>query len=119
VVLHKPGKPNYDVPKAYRPITLLNTQAKVLTVIIAEQLMYYAEKHDLLPVNHFRGRAKRTALDTIHLLVHKIKNDWRKGKVVAVLFLNTEGAFPNACEQTADKQPQDQTSTQMNHQICC
>ncbi|KAF8267079.1 hypothetical protein EI94DRAFT_1582591, partial [Lactarius quietus] len=31
VVLRKPGKPRYDVPKAYRPIALLNMMGKVLT----------------------------------------------------------------------------------------
>ena len=75
VVLRKPGKPKYDVLKAYRPIVLLNTQAKILTAIIAEQLMYYAEKYNLLSTNHFGGRAKRTASDVVHLLVHKIKNE--------------------------------------------
>jgi len=58
--------------------------------------MYYAEKYNLLLTNHFRDRAKRTTLDMVHLLVHRIKNEWRKGKVVAVLFLDIEGAFPNA-----------------------
>ena len=32
----------------------------------------------------------------MHLLVHKIKAAWRRGKVAAVLFLDVEGAFPNA-----------------------
>ena len=96
VVLHKPSKPKYSIPKAYRPIALLNTTAKLLSAIIAEQLMYYTEKFNLLPSNHFRGRACRTASDAVHLLVHRIKGEWRKGKVVAVLFLDIKGAFPNA-----------------------
>ena len=99
VVLRKPGKPKYNVPKAYRPIALLNTLAKVLSAIIAEQMMYYAEKHNLLPPNHFGGRAKRNATDAVHLLVHHIKGQWRKGKVVAALFLDIEGAFPNAVNE--------------------
>jgi hypothetical protein len=96
VVLRKPGKPKYNVPKAYRPIALLNTMVKVLTAILAELLMYYAEKHSLLPVNHFGGRKGRTATDMIHLLVHSIKDAWHKGKVMAVLFLDIKGVFPNA-----------------------
>ena len=96
VVLRKPGKPKYNVPKAYRPIALINTQVKVLTAILAEQLMYYAERHNLLPENHFGGRKGRNATDAVHLLVNKIKCAWRKGKVMAVLFLDIEGAFPNA-----------------------
>jgi len=34
--------------------------------------------------------------DTVHVLVDKIKKAWRKGKVVSILFLDIEGAFPNA-----------------------
>src|SRR3979490_1489922 len=34
-------------------------------------------------------------MDSMHLLTHKIKNTWRRGKVVSVLFLDIEGAFPN------------------------
>jgi hypothetical protein len=96
VVLRKPGKPKYNVPKAYRPIALLNTLVKVLTAILAEQLMYYAEQYHMLPANHFGGRKCRTATDAVHLLVSNIKDAWRRGKVTAVLFLDIEGAFPNA-----------------------
>ena len=96
VVLRKPGKPKYNVAKVYRPIALLNTMIKVLTAILAKQLMYYAEEHNLLPANHFRGRKGRTATDAVHLLVYNIKGAWCKGKVMAVLFLDIEGAFPNA-----------------------
>ena len=99
VVLRKPGKPKYNVPKAYRPIALLNTLAKLLSSIIAEQLMFYAETHSLLPQNHFGGRAKRTASDAVHLLVNRVKNEWRRGKVISVLFLDIEGAFPNAVNE--------------------
>lgn len=96
VVLCKPGKPKYNIPKVYRPIALLNTTAKVLSAIVAKQLIFYAEKFDLLPPNYFGGRASRTVSDAVHLLVHCIKGEWRKGKVTVVLFLDIEGAFPNA-----------------------
>ena len=95
IVLRKPGKPRYDTPKAYRPIALLNTLSKVLTSIVAEQLMYYSEKHQLLPVQHYGGCPARTTTDAMHALTYKIKDAWRKKKVVSVLFLDIEGAFPN------------------------
>ena len=96
VVLRKPGKPRYDTPKAYRPIALLNTMSKVLTAIMAELLTFYTETHKLLPALHFGGRPGRTTTDAVHLLTHKIKDAWRKRQVTAVLFLDIEGAFPNA-----------------------
>ena len=36
VVLCKPGKPNYNLVKAYCPIALLNTTGKLLTAVIAD-----------------------------------------------------------------------------------
>jgi ribonuclease HI/exonuclease III len=96
VVLRKPGKPRYDIPKAYRPIALLNTLWKVLAGIIAEHLTYYTEKYQLLPDHHFGGRPSRTTTDALHLLTYRTKDAWRKRKVASVLFLDIEGAFPNA-----------------------
>jgi hypothetical protein len=95
VVIRKPSKSNYSTPKAYRPIALLNTMWKVITAIVANHISYYTEKHQLLPTNHFSGRPGRTTTDAIHLLTNSIKAAWRKWKVVSVLFLDIEGAFPN------------------------
>ena len=96
VVLRKPGKPRYNIPKAYRPIALLNMMAKVLTALIADLMTFYTETHQLLPAHHFGGRPGRTTTDAVHLLVHKIKDAWQKRQVTAVLFLDIEGTFPNA-----------------------
>ena len=38
VILCKPGKPNYEIPKAYCLIALLCTMAKVLTAIVAKDV---------------------------------------------------------------------------------
>jgi hypothetical protein len=96
VILRKPGKPHYNVPKAYRPIALLNTMWKVITAIIANHISFITEEHQLLPTNHFGGRPGRTTADALHLLMYKIKEGWWSGKIAAVLFLDIEGAFPNA-----------------------
>jgi hypothetical protein len=95
-MLRKPGKPRYDVPKAYRPIVLLNTMWKVLAAIVANHISFLTEKHQLLPANHFGGRSGQTTADALHLLTYKVKEAWRSGKIAAVLFLDIEGAFPNA-----------------------
>ena len=70
--------------------------SKVLTALIADIMTFYTETHQLLPAHHFGGRPGRTTTDAVHLLVHKIKDAWRKRQVTAVLFLDIEGAFPNA-----------------------
>ena len=74
VVLRKPGKPDYETPKAYHPIALLCTIAKVLTVIVAEDLGWIVKEHQLIPPNHFGGHPGRTIMDALHYLVYKIKD---------------------------------------------
>ena len=96
VVLRKPDKPAYDVAKAHRPIVLLSTMAKVLTSIVAENISTLVEAYHLLPKTHFGGRPGHTTTDAVHYLISKIKAAWGEGKVASVLFLDVEGAFPNA-----------------------
>ncbi|KAJ5110342.1 hypothetical protein NUU61_001599 [Penicillium alfredii] len=64
VALTKPGKDD-NKPKRYRPIVLFYTIGKVLAEVLALQLRYLAEKHDLLPHEHFgsrKGQGTKTAL---------------------------------------------------------
>lgn len=96
VVLRKPGKVDYSAPKAYRPIALINTTCKLLTAIVTQQVTHILETHQLLPANHFGGRPGRSTTDSVHLLEVTIKDAWRTGRVASVLFLDIEGAFPNA-----------------------
>ena len=93
-VLHKPGKPHYNVPKTYCPIVLVNMIVKLLSSIVAEDISHLVETHQLLPTTHFGGRLGRSTTDSLHLLVDYIKAAWRHKQVVAVLFLDIEGAFP-------------------------
>jgi len=96
IVLQKQGKPSYGVPKAYRLIALLNTMAKVFRAIVAKNITRMVEKGRLLPDNHYVCRPGRMTMDAVHMLADRIKRAWRKGKVVSILFLDMEGAFPNA-----------------------
>ena len=70
--------------------------AKVLTSIVAEIISSLVEMYQLLPKTHFGGRPGRTTTDAVHYLVHRIKEAWRNEQVASVLFLDVEGAFPNA-----------------------
>lgn len=69
---------------------------KLLSAVVAERLTYLLEHHQLLPSTHFGGRPRRSTTDSLHLLEDTVKNAWRTGKVASALFLDIEGAFPNA-----------------------
>jgi hypothetical protein len=96
VVLRKPGKPSYEVPKAHQPIALLCIMAKVLMAIVAEDILYLVESNSLLSKSHYGGRLGRMTTDVVHALVDKVKSAWKRGKVVFILFLDVEAAFLNA-----------------------
>src|SRR6266481_9435047 len=74
----------------------MNTIGKLLSAVVAEDIAYMCKWHSLLPDNHFGGRPGRCTSDAMQLLVHKIKAAWRRKNIAAVLFLDVEGAFPNA-----------------------
>ncbi|KAG5736093.1 hypothetical protein E4T56_gene6291 [Termitomyces sp. T112] len=95
LVLRKPGKPAYNVAKAYRPIGLLNTIGKLFSTMVAADISYLAEKYRMLPPGQFRGRPGRNTTDTMHLVVSRIKDAWRSDNVATALFLDVQGAFPN------------------------
>jgi hypothetical protein len=66
VVLRKPGKPNYEMPKAHCLIALISTMAKVLTAVVAGNQSRVVEQHQLLPKMHFGGRPGRSTTDAVH-----------------------------------------------------
>ncbi|EAQ85551.1 hypothetical protein CHGG_09565 [Chaetomium globosum CBS 148.51] len=61
IPLKKPGKKDYTIAKAWRPISLLATLGKVLESVIAERLSHAVETYGLLPTNHFGARKQRSA----------------------------------------------------------
>jgi ribonuclease HI/exonuclease III len=95
VVLRKPGKDNYTVPKAYRPIALLNTVGKVMDAVIARRLSYLAETKGIIPHRHMGGRRLRSTDHALHSVIEKIYEAWNRGEVASLLLLDVSGAFDN------------------------
>lgn len=93
IVLRKPGKPDYSLPGAYRPISLLNTLGKLLEAVMARRLSYLAEKHGLLPNSQFGGRPGRTTEQALLVLSSAIDKAWYKHKVVTLVAFDLKGAF--------------------------
>lgn len=96
VVLKKPGKDDYTVAKAWRPIALLDCMSKILSRCVADVLVYEAEQKSQLAHLQFGGRAGRTTTDSIHLVTKTIKDAWRRHHVASVVFLDIKSAFPAA-----------------------
>lgn len=74
VVLPKPGQASYKIPSSYRPIALIETMAKVQSMIVAEELSYECKVHGLLPNYQFRGQPGQSTTDTLHYIEQFMRN---------------------------------------------
>ena len=74
VIIPKPNKPDYTIPKAYRPISLLNTIGKLLTKIIANRMQFDAAAYSLLHPGQCGGICKHTTIDAGVTLASFITN---------------------------------------------
>ncbi|KXN90290.1 hypothetical protein AN958_04323 [Leucoagaricus sp. SymC.cos] len=55
VVIPKPNKPSYHLPKAFCPIVLLNTLGKLFEKMLAKHMQYEAVKHEAIFPSQFGG----------------------------------------------------------------
>jgi hypothetical protein len=97
VVLRKPGKDDYTLPKSYRPIALMNTTGKIMDAVVAKRLSYLAETYYVLPPTHIGGRKMRSTKHALHAVTKKIYKAWdhKTSQVASLLLLNVLGAFNN------------------------
>src|SRR5690606_7308409 len=71
-ILAKPNKPDYQSPKAYRIIALLNCLGKIAEKLVAKRLSSLCEPHQLLYQDQIGGRPNLSATAAILALVHII-----------------------------------------------
>jgi len=95
VVIPKPTKPNYSLPKAYRPISLLECCGKLLEKIIAKRVLYDIHNHDILPPTQFRSHNYHCAVDAALCLVHNAQAAVRASLVASVILFDIQGFFDN------------------------
>ena len=95
VIILKPKKDDYSVPKAYRPIALLNTLGKLLTKIIANRLQFDSIANNLLHAGQFGGIQKHATDDVGVLLMDFISSHRDQGLHTSVLALDIAQFFPS------------------------
>ncbi|GKU14944.1 unnamed protein product, partial [Fusarium langsethiae] len=99
IPLKKPGKQDYTIAKAWRPISLLATLGKVLESVVAERISHAVEAHGLLPTNHFGARKQRSAEQALVLLQEHIFSAWRSRHVVSLVSFDVKGAYNGVCKE--------------------
>jgi hypothetical protein len=95
VAIPKPDKPDYSLPKAHHPISLLETMSKLLEKAIAKRMQHDIVKYKLIHANQFGGRAHSSCMDAGLALIHDVQDAHRRGLKVGILLFNVRGFFNN------------------------
>lgn len=88
----KPGKQPLD-PSSYRPISLLSCVGKVMEKMVADRLMWWLEKHKLLPANQAGFRKNRSTADNLAYLQHYVADSLNSGQHVYCVSFDLEKAY--------------------------
>jgi hypothetical protein len=94
-VIPKLDKPNYSLPKAHRPISLLETMSKLLEKAVAKHMQHNIVVHKLIHTNQFGGRAHSSCLDAGLTLLHDVQSAHRAGLKAGILLFDVRGFFDN------------------------
>ena len=95
VVIPKPKKDDYSVPKAHRPIALLKTLGKLFTKMIAKRLQYDGIAHGLFHKGQFGGIQKHSTMDVGIVLMDMISEARDRGLFMTVLAVDIAQFFPS------------------------
>ena len=95
VVLAKPQRPDYSMPKAYRPISLLECCGKLLEKIVASRLLHDLNLYSLLPPNQFGSRDYHCTVDAVMCLMHHAEAAIATGHTAALILFDIQGFFDN------------------------
>ena len=94
-IIPKPKKPAYDVPKAFRPIALLNMIGKLLTKVVAKWLQFEAQEHNLFHNGQFGGISRHSTTDVGLVLMDMITESRDHRLHTTVLALDITQFFPS------------------------
>jgi len=92
----KPGKEYNSDPSKYRPISLLNTEGKVLEKLLIRRIMHYLYKTEFLNNNQYGFTPQKSTVDAAMEVRQFIEPHLERRGVVLTASLNVKGAFGSA-----------------------
>jgi len=95
IILPKPNKLDYSLPKAYCPISLLECCGKLLEKIIAKRILSDAHSFDILPPSQFGSCDYHSAVDVALCLTHYAQAVVKCKFVASVVLFDIQGFFDN------------------------
>ncbi|CAK1583056.1 unnamed protein product [Parnassius mnemosyne] len=95
-IIPKPGKVDYTVPKAYRPIGLLPVFGKILEKLFVGRLLWQLEREGKFSNRQYGFMPQRSTEDALYDIMTVMKQGIKEKKIVVMVSLDIEGAFDNA-----------------------
>ena len=102
VIIPKPNKANYSVPKAFRPISLLNTIGKLLTKIIATRMQYDCLKYEILHPGQCGGIKRHATIDAGVILASFVSESRELGLHSTACAFNISQFFPSLSHKVTE-----------------
>ena len=93
IALRKPGKPSYESPQSYRPISLLSNMGKIMEMLMNRRLMRRLEQEHILAASQFGFRSGHEVVDTCSRLAEDIVAAFCHGEVVQAVTLDIQPAY--------------------------
>ncbi|CAK1546866.1 unnamed protein product [Leptosia nina] len=94
VILRKPGRTDYTIPKAYRPIGLLPVMGKIAEKLLVARASWHIVPH--LSARQYGFMPQRGTEDALYDLLSNIKDPIAEKKIAVLVSLDIEGAFDSA-----------------------
>jgi hypothetical protein len=92
----KPGKEACEDVTKYRPISLLNTAAKVLEKLLINRKMHHVYSNNLMNKNQYGFTPQTSTVDAVKTLKDYVQSSIDEGLYVAVISLDIREAFDSA-----------------------
>ena len=99
VIIPKPNKISYDLPKLFRPIVLLNTTSKLFEKMIGERLQFSSISNNFIHPCQLGGFKYRSTSDTDITLTHFIRSEQIKNLIMSMLAFNITQFFSSLNHQ--------------------
>ncbi len=90
IYIPKPGKPDYSIPKAYRPITLSSYLLKGMEKVVKDLIQPLVESKMVNQYAFLRGKSTDTALSKV---VDELEKNYLNKGISGAVMLDIEGAF--------------------------
>jgi len=95
IIIPKPNKSSYNLPKSFRPIILLNTLDKLIEKVIGERIQFHIVTNDFIHPSQLGELKFKSTIDAGIVLMHIIHLGWSKNTSTSTLAFDIEQFFPS------------------------